>query len=123
VNVVLIFVFAENATKARHTAVKLVRLKVICDVIERHKNDIVTKKKENKSTGKLKNDDDGGFGKKLKRITKTPTVPVGEQKKKSFGKIIKKLHRLSILTIIHYQKNNQSEKKDFAIFVVIGELY
>ena len=61
-----IFVFAENAIEGRFTAVMLVGLKVTNDFIERPKSDIEKKKKGNKSTGKLKNDDDGNFGKKNK---------------------------------------------------------
>lgn len=69
-----IFVSAENAIEGRFTAVMLVGLKVTNDFIERPKSDIEKKKKENKSTGKLKNDDDGNFGKKVRKRKTTSTI-------------------------------------------------
>lgn len=125
-----IFVFAENATKGKPIVVKLVRLEAISNVIERRKNDIVTKKRENRSTERLKNDDDGGSGKKPKKITITininittiTTTTVGVKKGRGIGKTRPEIHLLAILTIMHYQKNNRTEKTDFAISVVTKEL-
>jgi hypothetical protein len=100
-----IFVFAENAIEGRFTAVMLVGLKVTNDFIERPKSDTEKKKKESNSTGKLKDDDDGNFGKKDKREKITSIVQSENIQKAAHLHLHLHLQRLLLtlttLTIMH----------------------
>ncbi len=58
------FLSAENVTEDRLTVVIHAERKGIENAIERPKNDIGEKKREDKNTAMRKNDDDGDFGKK-----------------------------------------------------------
>ncbi|MCP4374166.1 MAG: hypothetical protein GY797_39595 [Deltaproteobacteria bacterium] len=49
-------------------------IKVIENSIERPKNDIGKRKREDKNTAMLKNDDDGDFGNKVRERNTTSTI-------------------------------------------------
>jgi hypothetical protein len=72
--VAFIFVSAENATEDKSTVVIHVGLKVIDDSIGMPKSDIGKRKRENKSTVRLKDDDVGNFGKKVRKRKTTSTI-------------------------------------------------
>ena len=68
-----IFLSAENVTEGRRTAAIHAKTKDTEDAIGRPKNDIGKRKRENKNTARLKNDDDGDFGEKNREGKVTST--------------------------------------------------